>query len=418
MYEIPEGLNLALRKNGAPIPSIVNCKEILANDPALKGKIAFDEFSLGVVKLDGYPLSEPGEWSDIDTTKLMIWMSERYGFAMAEGTMTRIIDVVADGNRFHPVRDYLKSLVWDNVKRVDTWLNYYFGAAECESTSIFERVFMVGAIGRIIQPGCKNDNVLILEGKQGIGKSTGLQNLFGKDWFSDAPLDIGNGRRSDGYQLMNGHWGIELAELAELDRNRKRANELKAFFSQLRDEYRPPYGRLMINVPRQCVFIGTVNNSDYLSDSTGNRRFMPVEVFYVKTDELARDRDQLWAEAYQMYLNGEKWWFASDNEAIMETQESRYNADPWEDHISSYIDSLPFGTNRIHSDMLYSSIGIDIASIRNSDFARIKTAMEHLGWKSARPYIDGIQRRGFVRRVPITVDSQNPLFVPESEDMF
>jgi len=388
---------------------ISNAALIYKYHPEWIGKIGFDTFSIRVTKLDVLPCgSLPGAWMDIDCTRAMIWLSDNFGFCMSESVTQRVFELIADDFPFSPVVNYLRSLEWDGTQRVGSWLTDYFGVIPSPAVDIFQKVTLVGAVARAIEPGCKNDTALVIEGRQGIGKSTGICALAGKDWFTDAPIEFGS---KDGYMVMRGHWFIEWAEMSS-HKNSDSAR-IRAFLSQIRDEYRPPYGRNIIEVPRQCIFICTVNGHTYLTDSTGNRRFMPVEATKVDVDGIAANRDQIWAEAYYLYstLEDHKWWFEFDNADVLAVQESRFDCDPWEDVIIQFLE-LNSHLDKVHSDSLYEVIGLDVGKLRRAEFTRIKLIMEHLGWLSGRPYINGSQRRGF-HKIAL-VDSSANIFTDVS----
>lgn len=382
--------------SGSPKACISNAALIYSHHPEWVGKIGFDTFSIRVIKHDKLPSgSLPGVWNDVDCTRAMIWLSDNFGFSMSESATQRIFEFIADNNQFSPVVDYLDSLVWDGVKRVDSWLEVYFGVASSPAVDIFQRATLIGAVARAVEPGCKNDTMLVIEGKQGIGKSSAISALAGKDWFSDAPFEPGS---VNSYLGMRGKWIIEWSEMAAskaVDIQR-----IRAFLSQIRDEYRAPYARNVIDVPRQCVFMGTVNDSTYLTDSTGNRRFMPVAATQVDVQGIADDRDQIWAETYDLYKQGVKWWFESDNEHVLNAQESRFESDPWEDLVIDYISTLV--ETKVHSDTLCEGIGLDVTKLNRKDYSRIKQIMERLDWKTGRPYIDGLQKRGFSKPAPLS----------------
>jgi len=192
----------------------------------------------------------------------------------------------------HPIREWLNSLKWDGVPRLNTWLSTYCGALESEYVNAVGRKTLMGAVARVYEPGIKFDSVLVLEGEQGTGKSTTCAILGGK-WFGDAPLDIHNPK--DTIEYVHSHWIIEFSEMAST--RKADVNALKNFITRQEDDARPAYARVRVRFPRQSIFIGTVNpdNIGYLSDDTGNRRFWPVLCTKFSLEKLRADRDQLFA---------------------------------------------------------------------------------------------------------------------------
>ncbi len=257
--------------------------------------------------LDIYGLDTPwggkegAEIRDKDIVQIKYWIAETFKF---EATSDRIIEAVcliADNNKFHPVRDWLRTLKWDGKERVDTWMKDYLQAKAPEPyLTHVSRKTLCAMIARVMNPGTKFDQVLILEGKQGIGKSTAVRKLASDEWFTDAHLNIAD---KDAILYMKSAWIIELGELSSF--NKTEINQLKEFISRSSDRIRVPYGRRMENFPRQCIFIGTTNNDEFLKDETGNRRFWPVEVGDCDFEKLALVREQLFAEAFIMWEFGE-----------------------------------------------------------------------------------------------------------------
>jgi predicted P-loop ATPase len=194
---------------------------------------------------------------------------------------------------------------------------------------------MVSAVARVFEPGCKADCCLILEGPQGIKKSTALR-VLAEPWFTDEIADLGS---KDAALQTRGVWVIEIAELDSMSRSE--VGRIKAFMSRSTDRFRPPYGKRPIESPRQCVFAGSVNHSTYLRDETGGRRFWPVECQapVIDVDALARDRDQLWAEAVSLYFDGNVWWLDSVelNRQAADEQADRYEGDPWDELILAWV---------------------------------------------------------------------------------
>jgi hypothetical protein len=232
---------------------------------------------------------------------------------------------------FHPVREYFAASSGTSTPRLATWLATYCGASENEYTQLAGVKFLDRRRGARDAPGCKMDNVLILEGEQGRWKSTALATLAG-EWFGDTPFAIGD---KDSYLQMRGNLIYELAELDGF--SRAESSRAKAFFSSRYDTFVPKYVAWAIKVPRQLVFAGTVNHGTYLRDTTGNRRYWPVKIERADIDELARDRDQLWAEAVHRFNEGERWWVEeSERELFSLEQELRYVGDAYEDLIREW----------------------------------------------------------------------------------
>ncbi|MBK6704250.1 MAG: hypothetical protein IPG56_11180 [Caulobacteraceae bacterium] len=197
-------------------------------------------------------------------------------------------------HQFDPVRESLRNLKWDGVRRLRTWLSRYLGAEDTPLNRAIGMKTMVAAVRRVNEPGCKFDYVPVLEGAQGTGKSTALKILAGEDeFFSDQDLVHLDAKAQQ--EALRGKWIYEIAELSGLSRTE--SERTKAFLSRTHDRARRAYGYASIDQPRRCIFIGTTNDNNYLKDPTGNRRFWPVATGRIDLDALAADRDQLWAEA-------------------------------------------------------------------------------------------------------------------------
>jgi putative DNA primase/helicase len=203
--------------------------------------------------------------------------------------------------------------------------NTYFGASDTIYSREVGLRFMISAVARVMSPGCKADHVLILEGPQGSQKSTAACILAGERWFTDELSELGS---KDAALQLRGRWIIEMAELDAL--RKSEATRIKAFLSRRTDRFRPPSGRAVATIPRQCVFIGTTNSDGYLKDESGGRRFWPIRCGRISVDAIGNDRDQLWAEAIHHYRSDTPWWMNDEvSRLAAEEQQERYVGDPW-----------------------------------------------------------------------------------------
>jgi putative DNA primase/helicase len=325
--------NLEQNERQRIIASLRNVFLILTRDDRWAGVLGFDEFSNQVVKRKPPPFErgEAGPWGDIDDLRTVLWLSHHYSFNAEKKLVINAVVASAHEQRFHPVREYFEHLEWDREARLATWLARYCGASEDQYTQLAGAKFLIGAVARVMRPGCKMDNVLILEGDQGRWKSTALATLGG-EWFGDTPFTIGD---KDAYLVTRGHLIYELAELDGFTRTE--SSRAKAYFSSRYDTFVPKYVAWAIKVPRQTVFAGTVNHGTYLRDTTGNRRYWPVKIEKADIERLARDRDQLWAEALQAFKGGVRWWVEeAERELFALEQELRYVGDAYEDLVREW----------------------------------------------------------------------------------
>lgn len=324
-----------------PKPSIYNVEIALRYAPEWRGVLGFSEFSGNAWALKLFPggtNAVPRPWTDNDDTQLTVWLHEQ-GINVSPQIAGRAVQHVATDAPFHPVRKYLQGLSWDGIERLTSWLMDWCGVEVDQHAAYVAAVgsrWLISAVARVFQPGCKADCCLILEGSQGIRKSTALR-ILGGEWFTDELAEMGS---KDSAVQAQGAWIIEISELDAM--RRSEVERVKAFMSRSTDRFRPPYGHYAISFPRQCVFAASTNKETYLPDETGNRRFWPVACSgEIRTDELAATRDQLWAEAYHLYQRGCPWWL--DGADLVEQarleQMKRYDADPWQQLIRDWLES-------------------------------------------------------------------------------
>jgi putative DNA primase/helicase len=311
---------------GGPEPTLLNAERVLRLEPVWDTRIRHNDFARAVY-VDGH------EIRDIDEIDAAIWLDERYGLKIPVGMVHDAMQAVGHQQAYHPVRDYLDGLEWDTDTRIDYWLAEYCGSPDKTIIRAYARRWMISAVARIMDPGCKVDTTLILKGEQGKKKSWAFRTLCGSSWFSDTVIDL---RNKDAMQSLQGVWIYEFAELDSV----KRADTIavKAFLSSQSDRFRLPYARHIVSCPRQCVIVGTSNEDGFLRDPTGSRRFWPVETGAVDLDGLARARDQLWAEAVHLYRQGEQWWLTDDEEKRRVNSAHLFTEqDAWEDAILAWL---------------------------------------------------------------------------------
>lgn len=304
-------------KTGNAAATVENIRIIVKNDPRFKGAFYFDEFMERPMVCGDLPWrkaeSKPRSWDDTDDAGVHNILEKDYKIDSVPKTREGIDLALVDVSR-HPVREYLRSLIWDGEKRAETLFIDYLGADDSRYVRTVTRKALIGAVARIFSPGCKHDHMLVLVGPQGCHKSTTLKKL-GKDWFSDSLYTMSG---KDAYEQLQGNWIIELSEMAAT--RKAEVEQIKQFVSKQEDNYRAAYARRTMCHPRQCAFFGTTNDEEFLRDPTGARRFWPVTVTSAGStlgEKLtASIVDQIWAEVVTYYEAGETWYLDSAVEAL------------------------------------------------------------------------------------------------------
>jgi predicted P-loop ATPase len=381
---------LILDKDGKIVANLANLMLILREAPKWNGVLGYDEFNVRVVIRRRPPWGNElpdSPWTDHHDSLTRVWFQSG-GIYPAAGDVGRAVQAAARHNAFHPVRDYFESLVWDGVPRLDTWLVTYFHAEDSLYLRAIGPRYLISAVARIYRPGCKVDHTLVLEGPQGKQKSEGLRILAVNDaWFTDRLSHVSS---KDAAQEMAGVLIIEIAELDAL--TRATASATKSFLTRRRDRYRPPYGKHLTTLPRQCIFAGSTNPpaEGYLKDPTGARRLWPVACRgMVDLAGLEVARGQLWAEAVHRFKAGAKWHLETPElEALAAAeQEARFVVDDWEAPI---VEWLKDRTDVSVGEVLVYALGI--AKERHSQSAQTRVARilaHRLGFKKHRPRVRG-----------------------------
>lgn len=392
--------DLVLNENGGlKRQSFANAALLVRN--LLRGLFVTDDFSQTTIITDRPPWAlngwgGPVEVQDNDTAGLRLWL-ERQGVAIGDKDAYALINYVAGETHIHPVRDYLAGLKWDGTPRIDTWLEDYLDAPSTAFHRAAAAKFMIAAVARVTQPGCKFDNMLVLEGDQALGKSTALSALFGEDWTSTGSNLFDDNKRM--VMLMSGSWCVEIAELAAV--KGRKVEQVKALITVADDKAVLMYAKRASRHRRQCVFVGTVNpgaDLSYLEDETGARRFWPVPVGRIDVAGIRADRDQLWAEAVARYRGGEQWWIT--DEAILEearsVQAARIGSDPWMDSLLEHRDLL--ARDSISPSEVYDRLNIPNAQRQKGTQMRIASCLKHLGFERKDVWLDGRKTRIWSRQ--------------------
>jgi predicted P-loop ATPase len=380
-----------LDSKGEPMGNLANAMLPLRRDKAIANLFAYDELYRGVMLMAPLPFA-PKEEGDYPRpmTDIHVGFVQEYlqlaGLArLGKDTMHQAIDQRAAELVFHPVREYLEGIKWDGKKRVHNWLSYYLGAEHTPYTERVGVMFLVSMIARVYRrPSAKVDHILVLEGSQGKLKSTACA-VLGGAWFSDQLPDI---KGKDASQHLRGKWLIEIPEMAALDK--REANDLKAFITRDTERYRPPFGRKEVEERRQCVFVATTNELEYLRDPTGARRFWPVAIVEIDIEALKADRDQLLAEALKMFRDGVAWWPDREFEEkhAKPEQARRYEVDLWEQPISIWLSGQRHDAKKenVRARVTVTQIATDCLRIElkhanTSDGRRIRAILYRLQWR-------------------------------------
>ena len=338
--EWPHGLR-GTQKSG-PYAISGNAIYAMREAPGLKDTLSLDTFTqeLTVVKELPWGTRPGARWSDRDDGLFAKWLQWE-GIRVSSKVAREAANIVGGDLEHDSLQDYLRGLAWDGTPRLLT-VATMFGAGSEEECQLV-RMWMISAVARAMKPGCKADHVLVLEGEQGVGKSTGLKALFDPDergWFRRSMPAMGS---KDSFIHLAGAWCIELAELASVNSRWAELDKVKAFITDESDTYRPLWSGRGITVPRRTVFAGSTNAAQWARDPTGGRRWLPVACHgTIDVQGLADDHANLWAEAVLAYDQGEHWWLDDDSPLLQHLkveQESRRIAHPWEEVVLRYAES-------------------------------------------------------------------------------
>lgn len=369
------------KRNATPA-ILANVLLALREHPALSRCFARDDMAATTMLVKSLPGNKaeklPRPVTEFDIAQVQELLQRDGLTRLSRETTHQAVEARAMESAFHPVRAYLNNLTWDGVERLNDWLPRYLGTKADEYEAVIGRLFLVSMVARIFEPGCQADYMLVLEGEQGKRKSTVCQ-ILGDRWFSEnLPPDV---NCKDASQHIAGKWLIEIPEMSTFSRADCAA--LKAFMTRRFERYRPAYARIDVSQPRQCIFIGTTNKAEYFKDETGNRRFWPVACKRIDTDGLKRDRDMLFAEAVVRFKRREQWWPdpGFEQSVIQQEQDARFEADPWEELIATWIADHQRVTIQ---QVAREALSMEIAQIRMAESNRVRAVLMRLGWTKGK----------------------------------
>lgn len=356
-----------------------NASLILRQSPEWKGVLRWNDLAYQIECTRTPPCGRGGKtWTEDDDEFAHIWLQKAWGLRLRKHEISSVIRMIAHENAYHPIQDYLRSLKWDGIPRIDMWMLQHLRAVMTPALPIISRKWLIAMVARAMVPGCKQDVCLILEGLQGAGKSTLCEVLaVRRDWVANSIGGVDMGSK-DSMQALQGRWIVELQELAGM--KKAEVETIKAYISSSTDSYRPAYARAVQHIPRTCVLIGSTNATAYLHDSTGNRRFWPVRARELDAKGLIENRDQLFAEAVLAYEAGEPWHLDSAQEALLAAEvSSRTLPDPWIPKVRGAVT----GTTPVTVADVLSSLGVTTERQDIGSMMRVVRILESLGMKQA-----------------------------------
>ena len=416
---------------GTPLQTNNNCKTALREDPVLKDAIRFNELNERVDIINPVPWRRStAALTDVDVANLITYLEVHYGLK-DDRKIERAIKTVSFDNPYHPIKQYWESIVWDGTERVRHALHHFLGADESELNYQALKIFMLGAISRVYDPGHKFDYMICLVGGQGAGKSTFLRFLAIEDrYFTD---DLKNLEGDDVFEKLQGHMIVEMAEMLATVRA-SNAEEIKAFITRQVDVYRIRYDKFVSEHPRKCVFAGTSNKRQFLPpDKSGNRRFIPIEchaslaeVHILDDEEESRKYiEQMWAEMMVIFRSGDYSLTLSKEmqEELELLQEDFVPEDPMETEIRDFLDATK--ENYVCVQMLfYKALGHSslFDKPKQGEARLIANIMDNIpGWKrvSSHNFFDYGKQRGWVREgtPPEVTDPDGFMPVPEQMEI-
>lgn len=362
--------------------NLTNLMLHLRNLEGLGASIRFNQLTMQA-EWNGRPLAD----EDLIDIRLIV---EREGFQPVAQDVRPAIMRLAHDNAHNPIIEYLDGLKWDNKPRIDRWLSKLMGADDTPYVRGVAAKSLIAAVARAYEPGCQVDTMLVLEGPQGLRKSSAIKALFGDDYTFEVVSGFDDHRRLANSTI--GAWAVELAEFVSVTRSNSGA--VKGLVTVRRDRVMLPYARALSDLPRRFVFIGTINpgGSGYLDDDTGNRRYWPVTVSSVDIAAITQHRGQMWAEARDRYRANERWWLEGDEvETAADVVEERRSRDPWEEILEACIDHQ--GLKSLTPANALKLIGVSNDRMDRGAEMRAAKALKALGWQQERPVINGKQVR-------------------------
>ena len=389
-----------------PIGNVANIGTVFLESHEWDGVFAFNEMADEIMLMKPVlgsrtPRStfKPHRLRDNDIIQTQVWLQKAGFRTIAKAAVIDAITLAANETIISPVRHYLEDLErtirWSpqtHQPLIHTLATAYFGATAKDGVAgrdprylvEVSRRFMVSAVARALDPGCKVDTMLVLESPQGRGKSTAAEDLFGKDYFSDNLPKIGTKDASD---HVRGRWCIEIPELSAM--NKSDVEDVKAFISRKVERYRRPYDRAETVYPRRCVFIASTNQDTYLRDETGNRRFWPVPVGQIDSAALKRDRDLLWAEAVYWYRQKKHWHMSGHLLTVVEAaQESRLSRDIWHEALAVELEDVA----EVSLLEAARKLGLEEARISRQEQNRLSACLKGLGFTPSGKFTSGLYR--------------------------
>lgn len=360
-----------------PYQTLTNAVRVLEHDPLWDAAhLYFDEFTGRIIVTN----SAPREWRDDDDVALTVYLQDTTGLTrITKHLVADAVDLVARRRGRHVVREWLLSLVWDGISRIDLAFEDHWGADRQPSDYVraASRNFFLSLVARVLCPGCKCDTMPVFEGEQGIFKSSALA-VVGGEWF--CALDE-SAASKDFLQALRGKWVIELCELNAFSKTE--SAHVKGMLSRTSDTYRASYGRRTIDIPRQCVFAGTTNHDDWLTDETGGRRFWPIQCGAINLASLTAARSQLFAEAVMLFQRGATWW---EMPAITQTEQAaRHQHDEWASLVLDWAQHYVLTSPSVFvKDILLGPLKFTPDKLDKTSQMRVARILRHAQWKRDR----------------------------------